>query len=93
MGSPALNGYDKEVFMMIWEKIKSGLCVFLALLCALSTPLSAEADRGALELRIPCRVGESACAVMPDGSTVPLGTVRRLPSRVLLLPVPKMTGT
>ena len=65
--------------MMIWEKIKSGLCVFLALLCALSTPLSAEADRGALELRIPCRVGESACAVMPDGSTVPLGTVRRLP--------------
>ena len=65
--------------MMIWEKIKSGLCVFLALLCALSTPLSAEADRGALELRIPCRVGESACAVMPDGSTVPIGTVRRLP--------------
>ena len=58
---------------------KRCLCVFLSLLCALSAPLSAFAERGVLELRIPCRVGESACAVMPDGSAVPLGTVRRLP--------------
>ena len=62
------------------ETIKKGcLFVFLTFLCALSAPLSAFAERDVLELRIPCRVGESACAVMPDGSTVPLGTVRRLP--------------
>lgn len=65
---------------MIRKTIKKGcLCVFLAILCALSTPLSASAERGVLELRIPCRVGESASAVMPDGSTIPLGVVRRLP--------------
>ena len=65
--------------MMTWEAVRKCLYVFLALLCTLSSPLSASAERDALELRIPCRVGESACAVMPDGSTVPLGVVCRLP--------------
>ena len=57
--------------MMTREAVKKCLCVFLTLLCALSAPLLASAERDVLELRIPCRVGESACVVMPDGLTVP----------------------
>ena len=48
----------------------------LSCLPALSSPALAG---DMLELRIPCRVGERAWAVLPDGSTVPMGTVRMAP--------------
>ncbi len=58
--------------------MKKTVCVFLALFCALSFSSSALAEP-VLELRVPCRAGGSAVALMPDGSAVPLGTVRGLP--------------
>lgn len=51
----------------------------LTLLCLLLSALPAFAGPGVLELRIPCRVGDPAHALMPDGTSVSIGTVRMVP--------------
>lgn len=56
--------------------MKQCLCT---LLCSLFLSYPAFAGPQTLSLHIPCHIGESAWALMPDGSRVPLGTVRGLP--------------
>ncbi len=55
--------------------------ICLLLLCTLlfAVPAGADAGDDFLELRIPCKVGESVSALMPDGTSISLGEVRALP--------------
>lgn len=59
--------------------MKKYLCASFVLLSVLLLSRPSFAGPDGLELRIPCRPGEAARALLPDGTSVPIGTVRMIP--------------